>query len=168
MSEDRTLGRTRRWFLAATGSTVMLAGCTSETEKPSPTEVVNSWLDEHEETEQEAINQYSDGNSAFESADYSRAVMHFERATSQYESLEEAASDETQDYENGSQIWEIFSTLGQYYAFMRRAATWRYSAAYERSVNDDPAASAEALEASNARFERAEELKEEFRGMLDE
>jgi len=51
---------------------------------------------------------------------------------------------------------------------MRRAATWRYSAAYERPVNPRPAASAKALETSNALFERAEELKEEFRGMLDE
>lgn len=56
---------------------------------------------------------------------------------------------------------------GQYYAFMRRAATWRYSAAYERSVNDDPSASAKALETSDARFERAEELKEEFRTMIE-
>jgi hypothetical protein len=167
MSEDRTWERTRRWFLAATGSTVMLAGCTSETEETSPTEVVNSWLDEHEETEQEAVDQYASGNDALVASNYSRAMMHFERATNSYESLEEALDSELEDYENGTETWELFSTLGQYYSFIRRASTWRYSAAYERSVNDDPVAPEEALATSDDRFERAEELKQEFQGMLD-
>jgi hypothetical protein len=168
MTDDHT----RREMLAVTGSTLLLAGCTSEstTERgeKSPSEIVNAWLDEHQSTEKEAVDQYSAGNEAFDAGDYSRAIVRFERATNKYESLEEAVTDETQNYENGSETWELFSTLGQYYAFIRRAATWRYSAAYERAVNDDPVASTEALETSNARFERAEELKMEFREMLDE
>jgi len=167
MSEDHALERTRRWFLTATGSTVMLAGCTTDTAETSPTEVVNSWLDEHEETEQEAVDQYALGNDALGASNYSRAMMHFERATNSYESLEESLDSELEDYENGTETWELFSTLGQYYSFIRRASTWRYSAAYERSVNDDPIASEEALETSDDRFERAEELKQEFRDMMD-
>lgn len=167
MSEDHALERTRRWFLAATGSTFILAGCTTDTEETSPTEVVNSWLDEHEETEQEAVDQYASGNDALEASNYSRAMIHFERATNSYESLEEALDSELEGYENGTETWELFSTLGQYYSFIRRASTWRYSAAYERSVNDDPIASEEALETSDDRFERAEELKQEFRDMVD-
>jgi hypothetical protein len=167
MSEDCALERTRRWFLAATGSTVMLAGCSSETAETSPTEVVNSWLDEHEETEKEAVDQYASGNNALEASNYSRAIMHFERATNSYESLEESLDSELEGYENGTETWELFSTLGQYYSFIRRASTWRYSAAYERAVNDDPVASEEALATSGGRFERAEELKQEFREMMD-
>ena len=162
---------TRRETLTITGSTLLLAGCaskpTTEEEQP-PSNIVNAWLDEHESAEQTAVDQYGEGNEAFGAGDYSRAAVRFERAANKYESLEKDVGDETQNYENGSETWEIFSTLGQYYAFMRRAATWRYSAAYERSVNDDLVASAEALETSNARFERAEELKVEFRRMLDE
>jgi exonuclease VII small subunit len=161
----------RRKVLAVTGSTLLLAGCTGEstTEKveQSPSEIVNAWLDEHESTEQDAVDQYSAGNEAFEADDYSRALMHFERATESYESLEDALDSEIQNYENGSETWELFSTLGQYYAFIQRASTWRYSAAYERAVNDDPVASREALETSNDRFERAEELKADFREMLN-
>jgi len=145
----------------------MLAGCASETDETSPTEVVNSWLNEHEETEQEAVDQYASGNDALEESDYSRAMMYFERATNSYESLEEALDSELEGYENGTKTWELFSTLGQYYSFIRRASTWRYSAAYEQSVNDDPVASEEALATSDDRFERAEELKEEFREMID-
>jgi|GEM_PF-2898095 len=167
MSEDCALERTRRRFLAATGSTVMLAGCISETEETSPTGVVNSWLDEHGETEQEAVDQYASGNDALEASNYSRAMMHFERATNSYESLEKALERELESYENGNETWELFSTLRQYYSFIRRASTWRYSAAYERSVNDDLVASDEALATSDDRFERAEELKQEFREMMD-
>jgi outer membrane murein-binding lipoprotein Lpp len=163
---------TRRETLAVTGSTLLLAGCTSESSsekvEQSPSEIVNAWLNEHESTEQDAVEQYSAGNEALEAGDYSRAIVRFERATNKYESLEKAVGDETRNHENGSEVWEILSILDQYYTFMRRAATWRYSAAYERSVNDDPAASTEALGTSNARFERAEELKEEFQVMLDE
>jgi len=162
---------TRREILAITGSTVLLAGCASESspekEEQSPSEIVNAWLDEHESAERDAVNQYSAGNEAFDAGDYSRALMHFERATESYESLEDALDSEIQNYENGSETWELFSTLGQYYAFIRRASTWRYSAAYERAVNDDPVASQEALETSNDRFERSEELKADFRERLN-
>lgn len=168
MSEDCALERTRRWVLEATGATVMLAGCTSETTETSPTDVVNSWLDEHEESEQEAVDRYASGNDALEANNYSRALVHFEGATENYESLEEAVGDELEGYENGTKTWELFSTLGQYYGFMRRASTWRYSAAYERTVNDDPVASEKALAKSDDRFKRAEELKKELRGVLDE
>jgi hypothetical protein len=84
-----------------------------------------------------------------------------------YESLEDALDSEIQNYENGSETWELFSTLGQYYAFIWRASTWRYRAAYERAVNDDPVAPREALETSNDRFERAEGLRTDFREMLN-
>lgn len=94
-------------------------------------------------------------------------MMYFERATNSYESLEESLDNELESYENGTETWELFSTLGQYYSFIRRASTWRYSAAYERSVNNDPVASEEALATSDNRFERAEELKQEFREMMD-
>ncbi|NHX35097.1 MULTISPECIES: hypothetical protein [Halolamina] len=161
-------GRTRRNVLAVAGSTILFAGCTSETtDEQSPDEVVNAWLEEHESTEQEAVDQYVSGNDALEASDYSRAMMHFERATNSYESLEEALDSELESYENGTETWELFSTLGQYYSFIRRASTWRYSAAYERAVNDDPVASEEALATSDDRFERAEELKQEFREMMD-
>jgi outer membrane murein-binding lipoprotein Lpp len=161
---------TRRKVLAVAGSTITLAGCTGESlpdEEQSPSDTVNAWLDEHEETEQEAVDQYASGNDAFEESDYSRAMMYFERATNNYESLEEALDSELDNYENGTETWELFSTLGQYYSFIRRASTWRYSAAYERSVNDDAVASDEALATSDDRFERAEELKQEFRDMMD-
>ena len=162
---------TRRETMAVTGSTLLLAGCTSESSsekaEQSPSEIVNVWLDEHESTERDAVDQYSAGNEAFEADNYLRALMYFERATESYESLEDALDSEIENYENGTETWELFSTLGQYYAFIRRASTWRYSAAYERSVNDDPVASEEALATSDNRFERAEELKQEFREMMD-
>lgn len=162
---------TRRETLAVTGSTILLAGCTSESSsgkvKQSPSQIVNTWLDEHESTEQDAVEQYSAGNEALEAGDYSRSLTHFERATESYEALEDALDSEIKNHENGSKTWELFSTLGQYYAFIRRASTWRYSAAYEIAVNDDPVASREALETSNDRFERAEELKADFREVLN-
>jgi hypothetical protein len=160
---------TRRKVLAVAGSTITLAGCTEESlsEEQSPSDTVNAWLDDHQPTEQEAVDQYTKGNDAFEASDYSRALMHYERARDNFQSLEEAIDTEVEEYENGTRTWELFSTLGQYYAFMRRAATWRHSACYERTVNDDPVASAEALATSDDRFERAEALKEEFRRILN-
>lgn len=160
----------RRKVLAVAGSTITLAGCTENSvpdEEQSPSDTVNAWLDAHQATEQEAVDQYTQGNDAYEASDYSRALMHYERARDEFKSLEDAVNNETEDYENGTRTWELFSTLGQYYAFMRRAATWRYSAAYERTVNDDPVAAREALAKSDDRFERAEELKANFREMLN-
>jgi hypothetical protein len=161
---------TRRKVLAVAGSMITLAGCTGASlpdEEQPPSDTVNAWIDDHQSTEQEAVNQYTKGNDALEASNYPRAMMHFERATNSYESLEEALDSELEGYENGTETWELFSTLGHYYSFIRRASTWRYSAAYERSVNADPVASKEALATSDDRFERAEELKQEFRGMLD-
>jgi hypothetical protein len=98
-------GRTRRNVLAVAGSKILFAGCTSETtDEQSPDEVVNAWLEEHESTEQEAVNQYVSGNDALEASDYSRAMMHFERATNSDETLEEALDSELESYENGTDI----------------------------------------------------------------
>jgi hypothetical protein len=166
-----TDSHTRRNVLALAGSMATLAGCAGTSvpteEKPSPSETVNAWLDDHQPTEQEAVDQYTMGNDAFEASDYSRALMHYERARNKFLTLEEAIDSKIQNYQNGTRVWELFSKLGQYYSFIRRASTWRHSAAYERAVNDDPVASEKALATSDDRFERAEELKQEFRDMMD-
>ena len=111
----------RRKVLAVAGSTITLAGCTENSvpdEEQSPSDTVNAWLDAHQATEQEAVDQYTKGNDAYEATDYSRALMHYERARDEFKSLEDAVNTETEEYENGTRTWELFSTLGQYYAFM--------------------------------------------------
>lgn len=162
---------TRRQYLigAVPALTLAVVGCSEDEDEDtsSPSERVHAWLDAHESTEQEAVEQFNNGNGAFEAERYSQAIMYFEQATDTYETLEEAAKDEAREYEKETETWELFSLLGQHYYMMREAATWRYSAAYEIQVNDDRGASQEALERSQQRFARAEELKREFREQLE-
>ncbi|WP_251343640.1 hypothetical protein [Haloplanus halophilus] len=104
----------RRRFLgfSATALSLSIAGCASEQgssgqpdepeQTPSWQDKVNSWLDNHESKEKEALGHFNDGTDAYQSEDYSRAYMHFQKARKRYEDLHKAADSKADEYDEGT------------------------------------------------------------------
>jgi hypothetical protein len=168
---------TRRSFLglSATALSLSLAGCASEQgaggepnesrQTPSWRDKVNSWLDNHEPKEKEALGHFNDGTDAYESEDYSRAYMHFQKARKRYEDLNESAENKADEYDEGTNLRESFLLLGQYYWRLMQASAARENAAF--AMPDNPTKANTQLGRASDHLEVANQRKAKFRDKLN-
>jgi thioredoxin-like negative regulator of GroEL len=167
----------RRRFLgfSATALSLSIAGCASEQgssgqpdepeQTPSWQDKVNSWLDNHESKEKEALGHFNDGTDAYQSEDYSRAYMHFQKARKRYEDLHKAADSKADEYDEGTNPRESFLLLTQYYWRMMQASAARENAAF--AMPDDPTEANTQLGRASDHLEVANQRKEKFRDKLN-
>lgn len=167
----------RRKFLAvsATALSLSIAGCSSEQETsgqpeetqqtPSWRDEVNSWLDNHEPKEKEALDHFNDGSDAYESEDYSRAYMHFQKARKRYDDLNKVADSKAKEYDEGTNLRESFQLLTEAYWRMMQASAARENAAF--AMPDDPTEASAQLERASDHLEMANQRKEEFRNKIN-
>ncbi|QKY21344.1 hypothetical protein B4589_013540 [Halolamina sp. CBA1230] len=167
----------RRKFLAGSVTALSLstAGCAAEEgaaeepnnsqQTPSWRDTINTWLDNHESKEQEALNQFNDGSDAYESEDYSRAYMHFQKARKRYDDLNSAVENKADEYEEGTNTREGFQLLVQYYWRMTEASAARENAAF--AMPDEPIEAESQLERASDHLDEANRLKENFRNKMN-
>lgn len=167
----------RRKFLglSVTALSLSVAGCASEQgtggqpdetqQTPTWRDKVNSWLDNHEPKEKEALSHFNDGTDAYENGDYSRAYMHFQKARKRYDDLNKAAESKANEYDEGTNLRESFLLLTQYYWRMMQASAARENAAF--AMPDNPTKADAQLGRASDHLEVANQRKEKFRDMLN-
>lgn len=167
----------RRRFLglSATAVSLSVAGCASEQgtggqpdetqQTPSWRDKVKSWLDNHESKEKEAMGQFNDGNDAYQSEDYSRAFMHFQKARKRYDDLNKSAESKANEYDEGTNLRESFQLLTQYYWRMMQASAGRENAAFD--MPDDPTKANTHLEKASDHMDVANQRKQKLRDKLN-
>lgn len=175
---------TRRSVLGTVGAALAgLSGCFGDPDAGAddspdpdedlpPDEAVEYVLDfaasEWADRDDEALELYDDGVTAFRDENYSRAIRDLELSFDIYGELNQEAFEKRNEFDEDQHRWELFDLAWNLYRLMEESTASWYNAAYAVQVDDDYLAALEWAERAEDHYDQARRVATEYNELLDE